>query len=396
MKINKKTVAVIFGGISPEHDVSIITGVQVLNKVDKSLFRVVPIYVSKTGRWFTHQDLFDINTFRDIDSIPYFANEVVVKTGNDEGFFIRKGYLIKSIKRLNVDVVFPCMHGDIGEGGGIQGLCEILGIPYVGSNILGSALGMDKTKTRQILTAENIRSINYQVLHKSDWINNKESAKSLVMSKIKLPLIVKPSSCGSSIGVTAVKENNAFDDAVEVAFSFDTKLIVEEYLEYYREINIAVMGNAGEDIKTSVCEEVFHTEAILSFKDKYVSKDSDVKGMLAAQRKIPAEIPESLQNQIKDTAKKIFSELNLGGCARLDFLVNPKNNEYVLIEANTIPGSMAFYLWEASGIKFADLIATLIDLAEKRNESKNQLTKVFKSSILADMGNALKSPKLVG
>lgn len=396
MKTNKKTVAVIFGGISPEHDVSIITGVQVLNKLDKSLYSAVPIYVSKTGKWFTHQDLFNINTYKNIDAIFDFANEVIIKTGNDGGLFVKNGYILKSLKNLNIDIVFPCMHGDIGEGGGLQGLCEILGLPYVGSNILGSALGIDKTKTRQIIFDEGMKNINYVVLLKSEWLNNKEKVKKSVLSKINLPLIVKPSSCGSSIGITIVKDIASFDDAVEVALTFDTKLIVEEYLMNYKEINISVMGNSGEEVKASVCEEVFHTKEFLSFKDKYLSKDANTKGILATKRKIPAEIPESLHKELEKTAKKIFIQLNLSGCARIDFLVNPMNNDYILIEANTIPGSMAFYLWEASGIKFTDLITTLIDLAEKRKEQRDNLIKFFKSSILTDMKNSIKSNKLIG
>ena len=265
---NKKTAAIIFGGISPEHEVSIITGVQILNSTDQSLYNVIPVYISKEGKWYTHNSFFSMETFKNLETIPYFSHQVIAQTDTPGYFLIKEGFIFKKTKTIKIDIAFPCVHGDLGEGGGLQGLLEVLDIPYVGSNILGSALGMNKIKTRELLENLDMETIPYSVINKINWQYNLKNK----FANLNFPLVVKPVSCGSSIGVSVVKNFPELESALHLAFTFDNKVIVEKYLKNYREINIAVIDSLEEEPITSVCEEVFYTDDLFTFEDKYKGK----------------------------------------------------------------------------------------------------------------------------
>lgn len=376
-------VAVLFGGKSTEHEVSVITGVQVLQNIDKEKYEALPIYVSKEGVWYTSSRFFDIATFKNLDVISDFAEEIIptFSAGKLYSRVKQKGILAKE-KELPVDVFFPCFHGALGEGGGFQALFEIAEIPYVGSGILGSALGMDKAVMKKLFESYQIPSSKYRVIYCNEWEKDRASVVKKAASWFAYPVFVKPANGGSSIGVTKVKSKDDLENALELAFAFDRKVLVEEGIENAREINVSVMGNSGSELRVSECEEVFHSQDLLSYVDKYVNKEGRSEGMASTKREIPARISADEKGRVQDMAKKVFAALDCFGLARVDFLYKEKTGELFVIEINTIPGSMAFYLWQASGISFLKLIDELIDLALQRHAEKKKHTTMFASNIL--------------
>jgi len=383
-------VVVMFGGKSTEHEVSVITGVQVLQNIDKEKFEVVPIYVAKDGAWYTSPRFSDITTFKNLEEIPNFAEEVtpLFSAGKLKLLIKQKGFLAKE-KELPVNVFFLCFHGGLGESGGFQGLVELSETPYVGSGILGSALGMDKAVFRNF----QFSIFNFQVIYNKSWREDPASVAKEIASRFEFPIFVKPARAGTSIGVSKVKEFSDLENAVDLAFAFDEKILVEEGVTEAREVNVSVMGNAGQELKVSECEEVFHETDFLSYSDKYEKKEGQSQGMVSTKRVIPAEISREIKNKIQELAKRVFENLGCAGLARVDFLYKEKTGEIFVIEINTIPGSMAFYLWEKSGISFPELTSELIDLAVKRQAEKKKHTTVFASNILKNFKPSLKTQK---
>ncbi len=390
----KKTLLVMFGGISPEHEVSVITGIQVLNNLNKENYDVIPLYISKDGRWFTSEDFYNTETFKDLNVIPSTTEEVYLTSKPDGLLQIKKQGLFAKVKTVKIDVAFLCFHGGTGENGSLQGLLDVANIPYVGSSVLGSVLGMDKVVMKQVLQQNNISVAPYVYFYKRDWEGSKESLVERILQNLALPLYVKPANSGSSIGITKVTKNDDLENAIEVALAFDRKVIIEKGIEGFKEVNISVIGIAGEELITSEIEEVYTTSDFLNYEDKYVGDSGNSQGMASAKRKIPAELSDIARKNIKEKAMQAFTVLNASGLARIDFLVNNETGDYYLIEINTIPGSMSFYLWEAAQLPFRDMIDKLIEVAIKRSELENDKTTSFSSNILQNFQPSLKSPKL--
>jgi D-alanine-D-alanine ligase len=379
--MDKKRVAVIFGGKSPEHEVSIITGLQALENIDNDKFDAFPIYVSKTGQFFAGEALSKIETYKHLSKISSKSQEVrPIFGGEVKGFSFFKFGLSKV---LPVDVLFVCFHGGLGENGGFAGLFELMDLPYTGPGITAGANGMDKVEMKDIFKQNNLPVGNYVWFYRNAW--EKESDEILEkISKLSYPLFVKPASCGSSIGVTKVKNKEELKNAIEVACVFDRKIIVEEAAQG-QEINISVLGNSGEKLRTSICEEVFHTKDLLSYNDKYLSengKNPKSSGMASATRKIPAKIKKETQEKIEEYAKIAFRAIDGFGVTRVDFIADEKSGKIIILEANTIPGSLSFYLWEPAGLTFKELTTSLINLAIQRYEEDAKNTKSFPSNIL--------------
>lgn len=396
MNKNRKSVAVLFGGKSPEHEVSIITGLQIINNIDKEKFRAIPIYISKNGAWYTGKNLEQIETYKNISSISNQSqingispapNYKIIKHSN-KGFF---PLLKSSIETL--DVVIPCFHGGLGENGGIQGLFELAEIPYVGSGILGSSLGMDKIVMKNIFNSSDIPTSKFYNFYRNDFTQNRESILNFTEQKLKYPMIVKPSSSGSSIGIAKASNRAQLINSIEVAALFDRKIIIEEQFEHTKEINISVIGNSGSELITSACEEVLTNNDFLTYEDKYLNGNNKSQGMASAKRKIPANIPKKLEVEIQETAKKVFTALDCFGIARIDFLLNEKTNNFIVLEINTLPGSFSFYLWEASNLKFKDMITKLIELSILRYKDNKRNINTFPTNILENFEGSAKSGK---
>lgn len=393
-KNKKQNIAVLFGGISPEHEISVITGVQVINNIDTEKYNVLPIFISKKGEWYYSDYFSNINVFKNVNKIPFYAKEVFFKSNTAQILFIKKASIFSREKAIKIDAIIPCFHGDLGEGGGYQGLFELLDIPYTGSTITGSVIGINKILTKQILNINGIETVSWISINKREWEKNKKTTNEKITSKIKLPLIVKPATCGSSIGITKIHNIKDLENALEVAFNFDDTVIIEKFLNGYKEVNISVMETSNKDIKTSEIEEVFHTTEFLNYEDKYISKKGNTKGMVSASKEIPAKINNKIQKSIQGNAIKYFNILQLSGLVRFDFLINEEKNKIYLIEVNTIPGSLSFYLWEPVNIKFKDVINNLIDNAVEKYNNNKLKTKSFPNNIFNNLDTSLKAPKI--
>ncbi len=387
--MNKKRVAVIFGGKSPEHEVSIITGIQVIENIDKNAFDVFPVYISKDGRWFSGSEFSQIETYSKL--LQFSKNDQrTISLDNEEKALlpVEKKGLFKKQTSEEIDVIFPTFHGGLGENGGASGLFEMMDVPYVGPGITGGVLGMDKIVMKQVLEHEDIPIAKWQWFYRNAFLTNKESVIKNLESKLSYPLFVKPASGGSSIGTSKVIDRKELINAIEVAAVFDAKIVVEEAIENAKEINVSVLGNSGSELQVSVCEEVFSTSSLLSYEDKYLGSESKTgtksQGMASTKRQIPADIPQDITEKIQNIAKQVFEVLNASGVSRIDFLYLEKTKEIFVIEINTIPGSLSYYLWEPSGLSFQELLTKLIELAYARRDEANKNTTTFSSNILAN------------
>lgn len=395
--MQKKNIAVIFGGCSVEHDVSIVTGLQLIENIDKEKYDVTPIYISNSGEWFTGKELLDSDIYKNftktkkllkkvlispipsIKSIMYYPNKIEVFTKK-----VFKG----------VDVVIPAMHGMNGEDGTLQGLLELANIPYVGSGVLGSAVGMDKIVMKSVFAGNGLPVLKYTYFLREEWTSDRESILKNIESSLRYPVFVKPSNLGSSIGISKAKDRKGLISAIEIAVHYDRRIIVEEGVENPLEVNCSVLG-FGNELTASVCEQPVSWEDFLTFDDKYLrgSKGKTEAGMPSMDRRIPAPISEELTNKVRELSKRVFKAMDCRGVARIDLIIDKADMNPYINEINTIPGSFSFYLWEPCGIKYAELIDKLINIAYKVNEEKNKNTYSYDSQILSKAGKGMKMGK---
>lgn len=377
------TVAVLFGGVSTEHEVSIITGIQILNALDKSKYKVIPIYITKDGKWVRGDESFyKAETFRNFEKAIEKQEFKFISPDPSINYLVDRPQsytFLKPLVKEHIDVVFPAFHGRIGEDGSVQGLFEMANIAYVGCGVTAAAIGMDKMLSKRIA-----QSINIPVLP-ANWVNNKEDWK-IAKEGLKYPMYVKPVHLGSSIGIKNVKNDEELKEALDVAFFYDTKVMVEEGLTNAKEVNISLLGN--NPYKISVCEQPVSSSDILSFEDKYIAGSGPSKGMATLKRIIPAPIKKGTEEKIKDIAVRFFSEIGGEGIVRMDFLLSKDEKKIYLNEINTMPGSISFYLWEKNGLKMQELINELISLAIARQKKKEKLNTTFKSNILEGYGGS--------
>ena len=380
--MRKKSVAVIFGGRSPEHEVSIITAHQVLAALN-GRYTVTPIYITKTGEWLTNDSFLELETFTS-GNLPNDSTieKVIVEFGHETRFLAcKRGFgLFQRKKHLPIDVVFPVVHGAHGEDGTLQGLLELMNIPYVGAGVLGSATGMDKIVMKAVLREAHLPTVTYLWFTKKELESNPEEVAKKIEQDLNYPVFVKPANSGSSIGVSQARNKEDLMSALNLASRYDLRVIVEEGLEDAIEINCSVMGN--DDLTASVCEQPMSAGEFLSFEDKYVHEESKVTGMAGAERTIPAAISAELTAKIQDLAKRTFRVLDCKGIARVDFLVD-KNAQPFVNEINTIPGSFSYYLWERDNVDFPLLVDKLIELALNVHSEKNSVTYSYGVNLLS-------------
>lgn len=384
----KIKLGVIFGGETVEHEVSIITAVQAMEHINESKYEIIPIYISKDRIWYTGAMLKDIDVYKDFNELKKYAKQVVL-TKTNKGFFLQstKGLFRRNI--TDIDIAFPIVHGNNAEDGTLQGYLDSVGIPYVGSRVLGSALGQDKVVMKQVFKDMNLPIVDYIWFFDSDYANDPDEIFKKV-KKLGYPVIVKPATLGSSVGITYVHNEVELGVAIEEAMKYDIKVVIEKAVKNLVEVNCSVLGNYTNQ-ETSVIEEVTSDEEFLTFKDKYVNGSKGKtkgasKGMASASRIIPARISKEMEEEIKETSKKAFRALNLSGVCRIDYLIDKKENKFYINEPNTIPGSLSFYLWEPKGKKYEDLLDEMISLAIK--DYKNRAKKIysFESNILSNYG----------
>ncbi len=386
IKNMKVSVGVFFGGSSVEHEISVISALQAINAMDKEKYDIIPIYIGKDSVLYTGEDLINIDNYKDMNKLLGLCSKVAIaRNGEDVIGYRNPPKKFGNNTLFKLDVAFPIIHGTNCEDGTIAGYLELLKLPYVGSDVLASSIGMDKITTKNVLKENNIPVLDYLSFYSREWHSTSTDLIKKIEKEIGYPVIVKPSNLGSSIGIKKASNKNELEEAVDLALMFSNKIIAEKAIVKLKEVNCAVIGDY-EKASPSMCEEPINTDEILSYNDKYMSKSSS-KGMSSLKRKLPAEISQETENYIKDIAVKAFKVIGCSGVVRIDFLIDMDNENKVYVnELNTIPGSLSFYLWEATGKTFTELLDELISLAFKRNREKHQLLYSFNSNIFSMKG----------
>lgn len=374
-------IGVLFGSRSVEHEVSIITALQAINTLKASeQYKIVPIYISKQGDYYTGDYLLDLEHYKDLNTVMEKAQKVHITRQDGRGCLIKSP--VKMFGKNVVeyfDVAFPIVHGSFGEDGTLQGLFEQLQVPFVGCSVLSAALTMDKITAKMVLMASGVPVVDFLWFHSEEWFAKDEALIADCEKKFGYPVIVKPADIGSSVGVSVARNKDEFIDAVNLVRQFSERVLIEKYVQNLKEINISVLGDC-EGHKLSVCEEPISANAFLTYADKYAGGGKGSKsgeqsgGMSTAKREIPAKISSDLKKTIEQRASVAFRALDCSGVSRIDFIIDQDDNTVYVNEFNTIPGSLAFYLWEASGKPFSDLIEELIQLALRRKRRRDKLT----------------------
>ncbi len=381
----KTNIAVFYGCRSVEHEVSIISAVQAMHSIDREKYDVTPIYVTKSGEMYTGEKLFKIEEYRDLPKLLKTCKKVnLTREDNKVLMQYQNSSLFAKNKAVQIDVAFPIVHGTNCEDGTIQGLFEYLGVPYVGCDIISSAVGMDKAVFKDVLKNAGLPVLDCVCIRSREYMTDKATAAKNILEKIGLPLIVKPVNLGSSVGISKVSTETELDDALTLAFSFADRVLVEHAVTAIREINCSVLGDV-DSCEASVCEEPFMNDEILSYEDKYLSnsKGGQSKGMASLGRKIPADLSDEKSKEIRNLAKDVFKAIGANGVVRIDFIIDTETDTVYANEINTIPGSLAFYLWDATGVPYKELIDRLIDLAFKRQRNRDNLTYTIDTNILS-------------
>ena len=387
MKIN---LAVLFGGRSVEHEVSVISAVQAMASINKEKYNIIPVYMTKKSEFWTGEKLMDINNFKDIPALLSECTECVFVRSEGKVQLIRqKMKKFGSNLISDVDIAFPIVHGTNVEDGALQGYLQTLDLPYVGCDVLASAVGMDKFVMKILL-----KDAGFPVLDCCRFsafeIDHIEDCAKQVEEKFGYPVIVKPINLGSSVGISKAKDHDILITSMEEAFQFSDRILVEPCVVKLKEINCSVVGDS-ESAEASVCEEPVQAsdEDILSFEQKYVGggKSGGSKGMATLKRKIPADITPEQDEFIRKTAVDAFRYLGCNGVTRIDFMMDMATEKIYINEINTIPGSLAFYLWEPKGVKYPELLERLIQLALKRYRQGEKINYTFDTNILSMGGS---------
>lgn len=433
---------VAFGGESPEHEVSVITALQAMDVLreaganeggstsaggdstaprssgsistrNNSTPDLLPFYVSKQGEWFTGEALFDLDSYQDLGKLTASLSRCTFVKDPLLGACLEvkssKGFSLFSSKpvRIPLNVALMAFHGSAGENGAFQGLFESIGLPYTGSAVLSSALGMNKVVAKKLAVAAGVKVVPWVDFSEEEWVAQREELEAKA-AQIGFPLVIKPVHLGSSIGISTAKNVDEFRKAVEMCLRFDAHVMAEKKIEPLLEVNCSVLG-IGADARSSVCERPLGSDEILSFADKYLSGGASSgsksshdtsggvknlpggtsaggsKGMASLSRVIPADISEELTRQIQQHATTLFREFECSGVARFDFILQGTTenaSEVYFNEVNTIPGSFSFYLWKESGVNFSQLLLELISIAKRAHNRRSGRSFSFENNLL--------------
>ena len=385
----KIKVGVIFGGESVEHEVSIISAMQAINKLDLEKYEVVPIYITKDREWYTGDMLKDIEVYQDLNLIKKYSKNVVLYCKNG-AFVLQNKKFPRNIVR-EIDIAFPIVHGTNVEDGVLQGYLQSVGVPLVGPDVYGAAVGQDKVYMKAIWEQAGLPMTKYVWFYDVEY---KQDSSEVIkkVSKLKYPVIVKPATTGSSVGISVVENEEKLVEAIDDAIQYDNKILVEEVVKNLKEVNIAVMGNY-EHQKVSEIEEVFSGNKFLTYADKYIGGGKGKlkgakapvkasKGMASASRKLPADISKKLREEVEDVAVRAFKALGSAGNSRIDFLIDTESDKVYINEINSIPGSLAFYLWDEKGVDFTHLLEDMINIGVKDYKKRVSKTHSFETNIL--------------
>jgi len=379
----KKTVAVVFGSRSVEHDVSIVTAQQVMQALKPHAYDVVPVYITRDGRWVTGPGLRDLKTFQSDDISEMMGiKDVIISPSTHHGGLIVSPVsgLFGRSKLRRLDVVFPVVHGSHGEDGTLQGLLELADLPYVGAGVLASAVTRDKIMLKTVLTGIGIPVVNHLAFSRHEWLQAPDDIISQIDEQLGYPVFIKPASLGSSIGIARANDATEARSYINIAANFDRRILIEQAVADAIEINCAVMGNY--DVRTSVLERPITWQEFLTYEEKYMRSEGPA-GMKGAERQIPAPLSDEMTQTIQETAAKAFKAVDGRGIARIDFLVREETGDIFLNEINTMPGSLAFYLWQEEGMSPSEVVDELIRLAIEAHNEKRQTVYNYKTGLIA-------------
>jgi len=382
--MERKTVGVFFGSQNPEHDVSILTGQLIMAGLKKLGHIIVPIYIGKDGEWYVNKALGDLNFFKKEEIIPKKFGGWSIAVGREKGKLLLKRGGIRKEEHI-IDIAFPAIHGALGEDGTIQGLFEMMGVPYVGCGVSASSLGMDKVFTKRLYKEAGIRTTPFIFTYKHEWQKDRKQFLKEAES-LAFPLFVKPARTGSSIGIAKVDNLKDLEFAIEVALHYDEKVLVEKTVSNLKDITCALLGN--EDPRPSLLQEsLFNTsEGFFSYNAKYLRDGGAQLGVSQKGFIIPADLDKETTKQTQDLAVRIYKLFECAGTARVDFLYDSKDKKLYANEINTLPGTLYHHLWKASGVSLSQLLENLIEYAEEEHKKRKDITKTFPSNILKQSG----------
>lgn len=419
-------VGVMFGGKSVEHEISIISALQAIASMDKEKYDVIPIYITKNNEFYVGPSVGEIGSYVKIPALLKESTRVILV--NDGGLVKLIKYPAKRFGSSYVDyidVAFPIVHGTNVEDGTLQGFLTMLDIPYVGCDVVSSAVGMDKYVMKTVLKDNGIPVLDCLCFNAKEYDRDNEGVVNAIEKRIGYPVIVKPVNLGSSIGISKADKREKLFDSLDMAFCYADKVLVERAVQNLKEINCSVCGDY-EHAEPSECEEPVNSDEILSFSDKYLSSGGSggakggklgaksgrkfggklggaktggsKSGMASLKRKIPADITPEQKEEIQKYAVDAFKCLGCSGVSRIDFMMDTKSGEIFLNEINTIPGSLSFYLWEPIGVPYTKLLDKMISLALKREREQEGITYAFESNVLENitLGGGSKGAKGAG
>lgn len=388
----KTNIGVIFGGRSTEHEISVISASQAMAAIDREKYDVTPIYITKQGHWYTGAPLFDVKNYRHIPELLKQCTEVYMRPvygdynlypANPKGFFSSSA--MKPVGKL--DVVIPVLHGTNMEDGIFEGVLQTIGIPYAGCDVLSSANGMDKITMKMILRANDVPVVDYVWFTDKQWHTRRDALIEQIEDTLGYPVIIKPANLGSSVGIGSAHDRNQLKARIDDAERYSTRIIVEHMLADMQEINCSVLGDC-DDYRTSVLEEPIKSGDFLTYEKKYMGDGKGSEGMQSSQKRIPAELPDDVTKEIQHLAGETFRVLSCHGVSRVDVMIDRTDGRIYVNEINTIPGSLSFYLWEATGLSFDKLMDELVKLALRRKREEGMKTVSYDQNIFNLTGGA--------
>jgi len=386
--MSKLQLGVFYGSRTCEHDVSIISAVQLMRAANREKYDVIPVYISKQGEWYTGDALLDIATYTNFDPSKKGIQRVNLDITSGSGALTYvehgKGLFAKDreVVAARLDCVIPVFHGMHGEDGSIQGLLELCNLPYSSAGVGASAMGMDKVYMKQFFRGAGFPVLPSTWYLRRAWDDDRNAVMDSIEKELPYPVFVKPASLGSSIGVSRANDRAGLEEALELAFDFDRKVLVEQGLNKPLELNCSVLGYNG-NASASEIEMPVTGGDLLTYMDKYGASAS--KGMASLKRVLPAPIEPELKEKIQKLSVDIFNNMDCKGVVRIDYMYDADSNGLYITEINTIPGSMAFYLWEATDLPYSQMIDKLVEYAFESKKDKDDSNYAYASSILSDV-----------
>jgi len=388
--MNKIKLAVLFGGKSVEHEISIISAVQAMRYLNRDKYEVIPVYITKANEMYHSEYLTDIKEFSNLKELMKKSKKVTFSVENGKTYLVKTEAKLFEKKAVSlIDMAFPIVHGTNCEDGTLHGYLKMMNLPLVGCDLTASAIGMDKYYMKTVFKDNGIPVLDCKCFTAKEYFEDSTAVVEQIETAIGYPVIIKPVNLGSSVGISKAQTRDELEDSLSNAFNFAGKILAERAVESLKEINCSVLGDVDE-ARASECEEPINSDKILSYEDKYTSgrkggtkgSKSGSKGMASLQRKIPADITDEQRETIREMAVKAFKCLGCNGIVRIDFMIEMKTGEIFLNEINTIPGSLSFYLWEPLGVKYTELLDEMITIARKRAREQGEISYAFDTNVL--------------